>query len=266
VLPTEAMVAAPPPVDPAAWHRSVEGLPRVLAGLAGASNGPRPWRITGFDVRRAAEGPPGWAEPDQPFAWSARTAQRLIGLSALRSLVAGTARAPAHAVRDVVAELSGGGHLSTRTPTSLEQWMAALPPAGRATVGAAAVTWVTRLWSGLDWVSLVANGPIVIGRDHWWDSPHTSLLALRSRAEVRSGRTHLVVLNGARRRSAETELCLVALTETLRGGVVAAPVTVVGWWPDSGHVARIDACPAVLDRGVAAVAAVLRARRSALAA
>jgi hypothetical protein len=237
-----------------------------LAGLAAASAGPRPWRITGFDVRRAAEGPDALIQPDRPFAWSARTAQRMIGLSALRSLVSGRARAPAQAVRDVVAELSGGGQLGTRAPTSLEQWMSGLPPAGRAAAGAAAVTWVTRLWSELDWVALVANGPMVIGRDHWWDSPHTSLLALRSRAEVRSGQAHLVVLNGARRRSADTELCLVALVETLRGGVQAAPAAVVGWWPDSGHVVRIDACPAVLDRGVAAVAMVLRARRSALAA
>jgi hypothetical protein len=250
--------------DSLSWTKAVEGLPRVLAGLAAASAGPRPWRITGFDVRRAAEGPE--ALTDRPFTWSAPTAQRMIGLSALRSLISGRARAPAQAVRDVVAELSGGGQLGTRAPTSLEQWLSGLPPAGRAATGAAAVTWVTRLWSELDWVALAAKGPMVIGRDHWWDSPHTSLLALRSRAEVRSGRAHLVVLNGARRRSADTELSLVALVETLRDGVHGAPATVVGWWPDSGHVVRIDACPAVLDRGVAAVAAVLRARRSALAA
>jgi hypothetical protein len=30
------------------------------------------------------------------------------------------------------------------------------------------------------------RGAPTIGRDHWWDSPHSSLLAIRSRAEVRS--------------------------------------------------------------------------------
>ena len=134
-----------------------------------------------------------------------------------------------------------------------------LVPAGKAAVGAAAVTWATRLWTAVDWDALPT--PLVIGRDHWWDSPQPPLLALRSRVEVRCPSAHLVVLTGARRDSARHELCLALLVEALRAADGSPPPPVVGWWPDSGHVMRVDPQPAMLDLGVAAVGAVLRARR-----
>jgi hypothetical protein len=164
-------------------------------------------------------------------------------------------------VRDLVAQSTRIGGGESRPPSSLEQWLGGLPPAGRAAAGAAAVTWATRLWCALDWEALAAAGALTIGRDHWWDSPHTSLLALRSRAEVRTGSAHLVVLNGARRDSARAELSLVTLVEALRSNGASVPGAVVGWWPDAGHVLRIEPEPAVLDRGVAAVGAALRDHR-----
>jgi hypothetical protein len=259
-------------VSPEVWRHAVDGLPRVLAGLAAGAGGRGPLRLRGHDIRIACTGGEGPGSTgaavtnDEPFAWSARTAQRALGLAALRRLVDGASRTPSDAVRAVVADatrLVGGGW---RAPSSLEQWLGSLPPAGRAAAGAPAVTWVTRLWCAIDWDALAERGPVVLGRDDWWDSPHTSLLALRSRAEVRTGSAHLVVLNGARRASARAELSLVTLVEALRTRGESVPGVVVGWWPDSGHLVRVEPELAVLDRGVAAVGAVLRSRRIGVAA
>jgi hypothetical protein len=142
----------------------------------------------------------------------------------------------------------------------LDRWVADLSPAGRAAVGAEAVTWCTQLWSGLCWERL---GPhLVIGHDRWWDSPRSALLALRGRAEVRTDRSHLVVLSGPRRASVRAELALVLLVEALRsrGG---PPGRVVGWWPDSGHLVRVETEPAVLTLAAEAVRQVLARGRPA---
>ena len=261
-MPLTDLVAQPAAaIDPAVWQRATEGIPRVLAGLAAASPSGRPLRLGAHDIRVALEPDGALSVGTAPFAWSARTAQRALGLAAVRTLVASQARTPSDAVREVVSaasRLDGGG---SRPPTSLERWLGSLSPAGRAAAGAAAVTWATRLWGALDWDALAATGPPVIGRDHWWDSPHTSLLALRSRAEVRTSGAHLVVLNGPRRESARAELSLVTLVEALRSRGTAPPGAVVGWWPDAGQMLRVEPAPAVLDRAVAAVAAALRERR-----
>ncbi len=137
----------------------------------------------------------------------------------------------------------------------LDRWLAGLPPAGRAAVAAQAVTWATRLWCALDWAAFPS--PPVIGRDRWWDSPHSALLALRGRADVRTERAHLVVLSGPRRDSARAELALVTLVEALRGRGGDPPGRVVGWWPDSGHLVQVESEPAVLTLAAEAVALVL---------
>ena len=119
------------------------------------------------------------------------------------------------------------------------------------------MTWTTRLWCALDWAAF--DPPPVIGRDHWWDSPHSALLALRGRAEVRTTDAHLVVLSGPRRDSVRSELALVTLVEALRSRTAAPPGRVIGWWPDSGHLVRLEPEPAVLPLATQAVARVLTA-------
>jgi hypothetical protein len=256
---TEALVAPAAAVSEVAWRVAVDGTPRVLAGLAAAASGGKPMRLTAHDVRVALGRPGGEADDPAPFAWSTRTAQRSLGLAAVESLLFGTSRSPVDAVREVVADAVRRGGGGTQPPSRLDRWLAGLPPAGRAAVGAAAVTWATRLWCAVDWDALPT--PLVIGRDHWWHSPDSALLALRSRAEVRCGSAHLVVLTGERRASARQELSLVTLVEALRARDGAPPLPVVGWWPDSGHLVRVDSEPAVLDMAVAGIGAVLRSRR-----
>ena len=194
-------------------------------------------------------------EPQPFFAWSARTARRALGLAAVRLLVGGSARSPVEAVGARLAESARWVREGNPCATQLDRWVAGLPPAGRTAVGAEAITWATRLWCALDWAAL---GPRpAIGRDLWWDSPHSALLAVRGRAEVRTDRAGLVVLSGPRRDSVRAELALVTLVESLRpDGTV--PGRVVGWWPDSGRLVRVEPEPAVLTLGAEAVAQVLR--------
>ena len=265
---TAAMVApleGPVPFDGAGWRAAREAAQSALAGLAVRRAGAGPFRVTDHAVR-VALGSGARAGDDEQFAWSARTARRAIGLAAVRSLLAGEARTPHDAVRARLADSDRGVREGGRTVSQLDRWVACLPAAGRSAVAAEAVTWATRLWCALDWPALGA--PPVVGRDHWWDSPHSALLALRGRADVRTAAAHLVVLSGPRRESVSAELALVELVEALRARADAepAPRRVVGWWPDSGHIVRLEPHPSVLSLAADAVGLVLAGRPPACAA
>ena len=256
---TAAMVAplqGPVPLDGGGWRCAREAALSTLAGLAVRRAGAGPFRVTDHDVRVALRGG-AFEAGDEPFSWSARTARRALGLAAVRSLLGGEARTPHDAVRARLADGDRGLRDGSRTASQLDRWVASLPAAGRSAVAAEAVTWATRLWCALDWAAL--GVPLVVGRDHWWDSPHSALLALRGRAEVRTRLAYLVVLSGPRRESVRAELALVALVEALRARADAppAPSRVVGWWPDSGHIVSLEPHPGVLTLAADAVALVL---------
>jgi hypothetical protein len=252
---TDVLLAPVPAVDTPSWRTSLEEAKAMLAGLAVRRAGAGPFRVTDYEIRVALSGEAGDGPGQPPFAWSARTARRALGLAAVRLLVTGRARSPVEAVQARLSESSRWVQEGSASVSQLDRWVAALPPAGRAAVGAEAITWATRLWCALDWPAL--GGPPTLGRDRWWDSPHSALLALRGRAEVRSERANLVVLSGPRRDSVRAELSLVTLVESLRARSGAVPGRVVGWWPDSGHLVRVDPEPAVLTLGAEAVALVL---------
>jgi hypothetical protein len=250
---TAALVAplgVPVPLDAGAWRDALAGGRKTLAGLAVRRAGAGPFRVTDHDVRCALSGGDARTD-DEPFAWSARTARRTIGLAAVRALAGGEARTPLEAVRAQLEGSDGAVREGSRTVSGLDRWVASLPAAARGAVAAEAVTWATRLWCALDWTSF-STAPEV-GRDHWWDSPHSALLALRGRADVRTANAHLVVLSGPRRGSVRAELALVTLVESLRLRGEGGPGRVVGWWPDSGHLVRVEPEPAVLALGTEAV-------------
>lgn len=247
----EALVAPVPAVDAVSWQCALGEAKSKLADLAVRRAGAVRFRVTDHEVRTAFGGDGMDGAPAEPFAWSSRTARRSVGVAAVRLLLAGGARSPLEAVRCRLAESSRWVRDGASCASQLDRWIDGLPPAGRAAVGAEAVTWATRLWCALDW-SALAPAP-VIGRDHWWDSPHSALLALRGRADVRTAHSHLVVLSGPRRDSVRAELALVTLVEALRPRGDAVPGRVVGWWPDSGHLVRVDPEPAVLALGTEAV-------------
>jgi hypothetical protein len=254
---TAALVEPVLPVDPAAWHATLHDVESTLAGLAVRRAGARTFRVTDHEVR-VALGRADETGEERPFEWSARTARRALGLAAVRTLVAGGARTPEEAVRRRLADSVRWVRDGDPGVSPLDRWVTGLGPAGRAVVAAESVTWATRLWCALDWTALGALGsPPVIGRDRWWDSPHSALLALRGRADVRTDRAHLVVLSGPRRASVRSELALVALVDALRTHEQAAPARIVGWWPDSGHLIRIEPHPAVLTLACDAIALVL---------
>ena len=251
-----APLDGPVPLDGGAWRAARGVAQSTLAGLAVRRAGAGPFRVTDHHVRLALRGEEPGAD-DEPFAWSARTARRTIGLAAVRALLAGEARTPHEAVLARLAYCDRGVRDGSRTVSQLDRWVASLRDAGRSAVAAEAVTWATRLWCALDWDTL--GEPPLVGRDHWWDSPHSALLALRGRADVRTPVAHLVVLSGPRRESVRAELALVALVEALRGSsdAVPAPGRVVGWWPDSGHIVRLEPHPSVLALAADAVTLVL---------
>jgi hypothetical protein len=256
------------PVGPDATERAaaisdaVEKFPAALADIAVSRAGGRSFRLTDHDVRTALD-VRDRNTPDRPFIWSARTTRRGLGLAALRLVVSGTARTPADGARLAVAEAVDAARAGERSVSPMNRWLARLPNAGLAAVQAEAVTWATRLWCALDWSAF--DQPPVIGRDRWWNSPHSSLLAIRSRAEVRAVvadgagnpfSVHLVVLGGRRRPSIRDELSVVAVTEALltSGSGSLPPGRIVGWWPDSGHMVRVEVNRIALATGLAAVA------------
>ena len=264
---TEELVGPLSPLtlaDRPAVLESVEWVPRVLADLAV----PRPRRgsirLTDHDVRTALAPPDHAGAAVLPFSWSARTTRRALGLIAVRSLVAAETRSPVAGVRVAIADAVRSARQGERPASSMDRWLAGLPPAGLAVVEAEAVTWATRLWCALDWGDL--HDVPTIGRDHWWDSPHSSLLAIRSRAEVRSVgfdaegspfSVHLVVLGGPRRASVRSELSVLAMVEAQKGTHSLPPGRIIGWWPDSGHVVKVEVDRAAVAAGVEAVARTL---------
>jgi hypothetical protein len=234
-------------------------IPRTLADLAVPRPGGGSFRLTDHDVR-AALGQPAGITSISPFAWSASTARRALGLAGVRALVSGAARTPIDGVTSAIDEAVRAAHQGETAASPMDRWLAGLPPAGRGAVQAAAVTWATRMWCAVDWSGF--EEPPTIGRDHWWDSPHSSLLALRSRAEVRSVArdaagspfsVHLVVLGGPRRSTVRSELSVAAMVEVLCSPRSLPPGRMVGWWPDSGHLVTVEIDRVALDEGVAAV-------------
>ncbi len=237
---------------------------------------PAPWRI--WPSRAPAGGrsasptttcaprsaPPEGVTADTPFAWSARTARRALGLASLRALLTGAVRSPIDGVTLAIDDAVRAARQGENAASPMDRWLAGLPTASRAAVQAAAVTWATRLWCALDWTAF--EEPPTIGRDHWWDSPHSSLLALRSRAEVRSVArdqagspfsVHLVVLGGPRRATIRFELSVAAVVEVLCSRRSLPPGRMVGWWPDSGHLVTVEIDQLALHDGVTAVARTL---------
>ncbi len=175
-----AMLLAPPcPAvieERSAVMDMAKRIPRALADLAVPRLGRSTLRVTDHHVRiaLAAEIP---SITDTPFAWSPRTARRTLGLAAVRSMVAGEARSPIDGVRRAIADAIRSVREGERSAASVDRWLAGLAPAGLAVAEADAVTWATRLWCALDWNAF--DELPSIGRDHWWNSPHSSLLAIR---------------------------------------------------------------------------------------
>ncbi len=255
---TAALVEPVPSVDGAAWHGALANAETTLARLAVRRAGAKPFRVTDHEIRVGLGRDQN--DEERPFEWSARTARRALGLGAVRAMVTGEARSPVEAVRLRLGQSVRWVREGSLGTSPLDRWVSGLGPAGRAAVAADAITWATRLSCALDWTALGQLGtPPVIGRDRWWDSPHSALLALRGRADVRTGRADLVVLSGPRRSSVRSELALVTLVDALRAQGNATPGRVVGWWPDSGHLVRVEPDPAVLTLACDAIAVVLAA-------
>lgn len=206
-------------------------------------------RVDGYFFRTALTHPERLSEPD-PFAWSPRTARRLLGLAAVRACVSGSERTPADAVEHVVSAAVEDARRGSQRSGSLAGWLLDLPGGGRAVVRAEAVTWATHLLASLEWRSLGAT-PIV-GSDQWWDGPPGCRVALRGRSEVRvptlgaepspprstattTPPALFAMLGGRPSPVASLELGLAALASFMARPKEPAPARVVGWWPQCGR-------------------------------
>lgn len=283
---TDALLRASPPYPELATAPLLaDRLARVLGAAvahaapvsiaeqsSGTSNASTCVRIGAYQLvsagRPAADAASGGT---RPFRWTARRARRGIGLAALRMVLEGQAATPAGAVTAVVGRAgvgragvtgaSGACAIGTRGPGSCADWLDSLVPAARAGVRAEATTWVTQLWSALEWARLEA--PVLVGQpDRWWACGDRRRVALRGRADVRlsdAGGVHLSMLAGHPTTESRMALCLSALVELLAHGPSAVPARVAGWWPEAGKawIVPVDAAAlsAVADAAGRAVSA-----------
>src|ERR1700723_1853218 len=95
----DALVAPVPTPDAASWSAALEEAKSKLAGLAVRRAGAVRFRVTDHEIRTAFGGDAADPAHLEPFAWSARTARRSIGVAAVRLLLEGGARSPLEAVR-----------------------------------------------------------------------------------------------------------------------------------------------------------------------
>ncbi|MHB8681708.1 MAG: hypothetical protein ACYDA2_06405 [Acidimicrobiales bacterium] len=259
---TDELLAPITDVAPDAAHDVRERIVGALRPLAAEIPGGTRFVLDRYRLETARNHPERCSEPDAPFAQSAATCRRAVGLAAVQRCVQ-RGEHPAEAVAAVLRAGAEDGRARSRGESPGAPWWAAwydsLAPGGRATVAAEAVTWATQLWTALDWDRMAV--PPVIGRDEWWDLPGASALSLRGRADVR-GRVDgrpvlLVVAGGAPGPLRRADLLFPAVVSLLAAGPRGLPGRVMGLWPASGQVrvAEVDV-PGLEQCGDAVVAAV----------
>ena len=270
---TEVLVATPSVGLGEAPDELYRQLAAALAGAGSHLPVGASLRVDGYFLRTALTAPGQLAAPD-PFAWSPRTARRLLGLAAVRACVSGTERTPADAVEHVVGAAVQDARRGSQRAGSLAGWLLSLAAGGRAVVRAEAVTWATQLLAALDWRGLGAT-PIV-GSDQWWDGPAGCRVALRGRSEVRTqtrrddqappslinGPTPsalFTMLGGRPGPIATLELGLAALASFMARPKEPPPARVVGWWPQCGRALVLPIDGATLRTTADAVISALRA-------
>lgn len=197
---------------------------------------------------------PGGAEPFRPTAGRCR---RAIGLDAVHACLRGRHASAAEAVTAVVGDVEERRRSGQAVPW-WAGWWATLGPGGRAVVQAEAVTWATRLWTGVAWPRLPAPA-IVVSRDSRWRPAEAPWLTLRGRVDVRvepgdGAGSHLVVGEGPAPSSWPLLLTFPVLVGLLGGGRGAPGTRVVGWWPDTGQVRVADVDDDAIAGCAAAVA------------
>lgn len=240
--------------------RLVERLGESWKEVAGDGEGAARLCVTDYYLRVRLY-PPVGSEVDtsqEPFRWSSRTVQRMIGIAAARACVQGLASSPADAVRDCIGGFVKDAKEGRYGPRSLSSWLVDLPAGSLGAVSATATTWATRFINSLDWDSFDSR-PVVGPADQWWNVPTAPGLSIRSRVDVLSyaresedrgvdrsrsqdGSKYsdpapvlFVAKSGLPGRASKVELALSALVATVSRPMLASPARVVGWWPNCGR-------------------------------
>lgn len=193
---------------------------------------------------------------EDPFAWTARSAARSLGLPALWQMVRDHRMDPLAAVERTLIEVE-----SEVPGRPLGQWLVSLSPAQRAAVSAQACSWATRAWTAVPWTSLGRIRPLFASL--YWNPGRDGPLTMVARPDVqvllrRGSNTDVVLLSiGAPSAPAQR---LDTLVTAFRLG--RAPLRSVRVDPASGSVEVADVTAQSLEQ---AVNEVLRAAEGLLA-
>ncbi len=218
-------------------------LPAALARRLGGSASGRRQTLGAWSVERRS------ARCD-PFAWSAATARRALGRSALRRLVRGEDATLGAALAHVLEHRLDRAASGYAGVGSLGAWLARLDAPGRATVMSAARTWAV---SVLELTHQMAS----------WSAPESdayyavdrSPVTLRGRRDIVTARSLICVRAGRPSASAGAGLRVDLLVAGLAHPAGELPAQVVGVWPDAGLALGLRGSVADARRGARYVVA-----------
>ncbi|MGC8498398.1 MAG: hypothetical protein ACP5OV_02725 [Acidimicrobiales bacterium] len=212
-------------------------LPAALARRLGGSPAGRRQTLGAWSVERRTA-------PVHPFSWSAATARRALGRSALRRLVRGDDATLGAALAHVLEHRLDRAASGYADVGSLGAWLARLDATGRATVMSAAQTWAL---SVLELTHQMAS----------WSAPESdayyavdrSPVTLRGRRDVVTAQALICVRAGRPSATAGAGLRVDLLVAGLTHPAGELPAQVVGVWPDAGLALRLRGSVADARRG-----------------
>ena len=209
--------AASPPSTPPSWRRRPRRT-RSRCSPAWPSGAPAPVPSGSPTTRSALPSAATAADraTGEPFAWSARTARRSIGLAAVRLLLAGERALPARGGAGPAGRSRPAGSATAARPSRSSTAGSPALPAGRARrrggrggdVGHPPVVRPRLVRRSARRRSSAATTGGTAPTPRCWRSAAGPTCARRT--------AHLVVLSGPRRGSVRAELALVTLVESLR--------------------------------------------------
>jgi hypothetical protein len=259
---TELTDAVTAPARPVVPRETIDGLrARLAAGLAPAATGvgaSGPLVVT-LPLLCRAQSKPSGPRPVTGFAWSPFFVRRSLGAAIVDECLRRGDRSPAEVAVAVLDDAVDTWRRTGARRFHWEPWVAGLPPGGRATVLADALTWATALWSSFDWAAFPER-PVAGGAAEQWTTPEARGVRLTSRPDLKvpaprasergtaSDRHALVsILNGTPPRPGSAVLAYPVLVTALCAPRRRAPTRSVGLWPDAGHVESLDVDAAALE-------------------
>jgi len=174
------------------------------------------------------------------FAWSPRTARRIIGNAAVARAEGQPGLTLIDAVRDEVTDQLLRATSGYSRTGSLAHWLASAPNPVIGLVSAEALNWAIQL---RELAETVSSPWKVAGSDSYYDvaSARTTLRGRRDLVVAHEGTRVVVrVRSGAPGKSAGPGLRADLTVDTLADPLGVAPARLIGLWPDAGVCLSVD--------------------------